>query len=194
MTVNRLSAFSAKVQLSAEELQILLNEPLQTPDSPQMLRLISFMLMKAEAATGIPFSQFPVTVELLSAQDGSLAAYFTAQNEPVGKSPQAKTVRLAARFPDRETLICCCTLLQQEAEQIMDSRFYQYQAFWILTLRVQRAKAGIVHHILLEYGTPFRLSAMNRAKLAEYGICIHEKNAIGKLCRNMGSGKRCPKG
>ena len=63
MTVNRLSAQSVKVQLTADELTVFLYDPAQPPDSPQMLRLISFMLAKAELASGIPFSSLPVTVE-----------------------------------------------------------------------------------------------------------------------------------
>lgn len=183
MTVQRLSASSVKVQLSAEELNVFLPAPARTPDSPQMLRLISFMLAKAEAASGIPFSALPVTVELLSAEDGSLAAYFTAQREqtPAVKSRQPKIVRLAARFTEAEALRQCCTLLRDQAAFIQNSILYQYRQQWVLFLKVKREKSSAMHHILAEHGSPYRLSVLGRARLSEYGTCVIEKDAVQRL-------------
>lgn len=178
MTVNRLSAQSVKVQLTADELTVFLYDPAQPPDSPQMLRLISFMLAKAELASGIPFSSLPVTVELLTANDGSLSAYFTVQTEQPQPKKQPKTVRLAAKFPDRSTLQRCCSLLRQQKEAILSSMLYEYRRQWILSLKLKRERAMPVHHVLLEYGKPFRLSPLNRARLSEYGSCIYEKDAV----------------
>lgn len=180
MTVHRLSAQSVKVQLTADELNVFLTDAAQSPDSPQMLRLLSFMLAKAESASGIPFSDLPVTVELLSTQDGGLAAYFTAQALPDTASGKghAKTVRLAARFPEQDTLKACCRQLRMEQPMILTSMLSRYRSQWILSLKLRRDQANAVHHLLLEYGSPFRLSALNRARLSEYGECICEKDAI----------------
>ena len=180
MTVNRLSAQSAKVQLSPEELRIFLTAPDDHPESPQMLRLISFLLLKAESVTGIPFSALPVTVELLRTQDGGLAAYFTAQTHAAEKSASG-SVRIAARFSDRKTLVQCCKLLRKEQDAVLKSRLHRYRTFLIIELKCSRAHAGAVRHLLLEFGTPFRMSAMNRAKLAEYGDCICETDAVAKI-------------
>lgn len=181
MTVNRLSAQSAKVQLTSEELRIFLTGPDDDPGSPQMLRLISFLILKAESVTGIPFSALPVTVELLRAQDGGLAAYFTAEKpaDPAADTP--KTMRFAARFPDRKTLIRCCRILQKKQDALLTSRLYRYQAFLILELKSRHLHAGTLRHLLLEFGAPFRLSVMNRAVLSEYGECIYERDAVARI-------------
>ncbi len=178
MTVQQLSAQSVKVQLTADELTVFLYDPDAPPDSPQVLRLISFMLSKAELATGIPFTAHPVTVELLTARDGSLSAYFTVQSAPAEKPKQAKTVRLAARFPDRSTLKSCCRLLREKQDAIISSRLYEYRCQFILTLKLRRAGAATVQHLLSEYGRPFRLSPLNRARLSEYGSCLCEQDAV----------------
>ena len=182
MTVQLLSAGSVKVQLSADEINVLLPAAARTPESPQMLRLISFMLEKAEAASGIPFSELPVTVELLSAADGSLAAYFTAKLPP---EPSAKNqrgiVRMAARFESGEPLRNCCKLLNADAGAIRNSLLYQYRQQLVLFLKIRREKASCIHHLLAEHGSPYRLSALNRARLSEYGKCLIEKDAVQKL-------------
>lgn len=189
MTVQRLSAGSVKVQLSAEELNVFLPASARTPDSPQMLRLISFMLAKAEAASGIPFSALPVTVELLSAEDGSLAAYFTAQREqpphPQTDARQPKIIRLAARFTEETPLRQCCALLYDQAASIRNSMLYQYRQQWVLFLKLKRENASVIHHILAEHGSPYRLSVLGRARLSEYGTCMIEKDAIQKLLQNI---------
>ena len=178
MTVQRLSAQSVKVQLTADELTVFLYDPDAPPDSPQVLRLISFMLSKAELATGIPFSALPVTVELLTAGDGSLSAYFTAQSTPAPQQRPPKTVRLAARFSDRSTLKHCCCLLREKQDAILSSRLYEYRRQFILTLKLKRTGAMPVQHLLSEYGRPFRLSPLNRARLSEYGSCLCEQDAV----------------
>ncbi|MBP0968405.1 MAG: adaptor protein MecA [Oscillospiraceae bacterium] len=178
MTVQRLSAQSVKVQLTADELTVFLYDPDAPPDSPQMMRLISFMLSRAELASGIPLTEMPVTVELLTAADGSLSAYFTVQSEPEKKQKPPKTVRFAARFSDRSTLKRCCVLLRARQEAILSSKLYEYRRQYVLTVRLKRSGAMQVHHLLLEYGRPFRMSALNRARLAEYGSCIFEQDAV----------------
>ena len=179
MTVERLSAYSVKVQLSADEMRVFLPDEPPVPDSPQMMRMLSFMLAKAEAVSGIAFSSLPVTVELLTAQDGSLSAYFSVQEQKTErKNAKPRIIRLAAQFSDRELLRACCTLLQKEQYGIRSSMLYRLQTAYILTLKLRRSRASAVHHMLLEYGRPFRLSAMNRARLSEYGICIFQQDAV----------------
>lgn len=179
MTVQRLSANAVKVQISADELRIFLPDSPQTPDSPQMLRMLSFMLAKAEAVSGIAFSALPVTVELLRNKDGGLAAYFSVQAEKPETHPyKPHTVRLAAQFAEPDMVRQCCGLLKNEQESIRSSVLYKYRTQWILTLRLKQLRASAIRHILLEYGKPFRLSAMNRARLAEYGVCIFGQNAV----------------
>lgn len=188
MTVQRLSAQSVKVQLSAEELHVFLPEEIRTPDSPQMLRLISFMLAKAELASGIAFSSLPVTVELLIPQEGGLVVYFTVSEEqPQKKNPpvrQSGIIRLAAKFTERDALRQCCTLLDKEAASIRSSILFRYKNHWILTLKLKRDHASAIHHILLEHGKPYRLSALNRARLNEYGTCIYEQDAVRKALQS----------
>lgn len=187
MTVQRLSAGTVKVQLSAEELDVFLPASARNPDSPQMLRLISFMLAKAEAASGIPFSSLPVTVELLGAEDGSLAAYFTAQREqsPPADTHQPRIIRLAARFAEEQPLRQCCALLYDQATSIRNSMLYRYRQQWVLFLKLKRENASVIHHILAEHGSPYRLSVLGRARLSEYGTCMIEKDAIQKLLQNI---------
>lgn len=182
MTVQRLSAYSVKVQLSQEELRVFLPDEPRTPDSPQMLRMLSFLLSKAEAVSGIAFSSLPVTVELMTAQDGSLAAYFTVQ-ETYSAKPKGKPrdIRLAAQFPERDPLYACCVLLKDEKESIRSSLLYRSASCWILTLRLRHARAAAIRHILLEYGRPYRLSPLNRARLSEYCECIYRQNAVEQI-------------
>ena len=182
MTVQRLSACSVKVQLSQEELRVFLPEAPQAPDSPQMLRMLSFLLSRAEAVSGIAFSALPVTVELITAEDGSLAAYFTVQQKQKSrKNGKSREIRLAAQFPDSALLIACCNQLQHEQESIKSSLLYRCCAQWILTLRLRHARAAAIRHILLEYGRPYRLSSLNRARLTEYGECIYRQNAVAQI-------------
>lgn len=184
MTVTRLSACAVKVHLTAEELHSFLPEEIPAAESPQMLRLLSFMLMHAEAGSGIRFSALPVTVELLTGSDGSLTAYFTAQlpSASAARKANAKHIRLAASFSDDKPLIACCKQLNVIA-QISNSALYQYGGQWILTLKLKRESAAHAHHILLEYGAPFRSSAVNKARLAEYGSCIYAENAVSSVLK-----------
>ena len=179
MTVERLSAYSVKVQLSADELRVFLSDEPPVPGSPQMMRMLSFMMAKAEAVSGIAFSTLPVTVELLNAQDGSLSAYFSVQESKQNRrSGKPRMLRLAARFSEPELLRQCCALLQKHSEGIRSSVLYSFRSGYVLTLKLRRSNASAVHHILLEYGKPFRMSAINRARLAEYGICIFSQDAV----------------
>ena len=182
MTVTQLSARSVKVQLTADELRFFLPDEAPPAESPQMLRLLAYMLMHAETGSSIPFSELPVTVELLTVADGGLIAYFTAQlPEHAPRSKASKTVRLAASFADYSALSACCRQLIQENNAILVSTLYQYGTHWILSLKLHRNTASHAHHILLEYGKPFRSSALNKAKLTEYGTCIYEKDAVSAV-------------
>ena len=185
MTVTRLSACAVKVQLTAEELQGFLPDETPAADSPQMLRLLSLMLMHAEAGSGIRFSALPVTVELLSGSDGSLTAYFTAQlpASPQKPKPQPQQVRLAASFSDYSTLKECCDQLSRAVPQICESTLHRCCAGWVLSLKTERSSAPHAHHLLLEYGKPFRSNAVNKARLAEYGHCIYAEDAVKAVVR-----------
>lgn len=183
MTVHRLSARSVKVILSAEELQFFVTEPDAAPDSPQMMRLLAVMLAQAERVSGIPFSQMPVTVELLRAQNGSLAVYFTAHSDQPEKPKRSRRdpVRLAARFADKEALRECCGQLRAHAETVRSSILCRYRGAFVLSLGLRRSGAQTVHHILMEYGRPYRLSAIGRARLTEYGECIYDRDAVTRI-------------
>lgn len=182
MTIHRLSASSVKVQLSAEEMRVFLPEEQRTPDSPQVLRMLSFLMAKAEAVSGIAFSAKPVTVELMTAQDGSLAAYFTVQEQPPEtKAGKQRTIRLAARFAGCEQLLACCKLLKSEQNAIRSSVLYKVKAQWILTVKLRHTRAAAIRHILLEYGSPYRLTAINRARLSEYAVCICDQDAVQQI-------------
>ena len=181
MTVTRLSACAVKVQLTAEELHRLLPEDVTSADSQQVLRLLSILLVHAEACSGIRFSALPVTVELLAGSDNSLTVYFTAKlPKPKRK---AKTIRLAARFSEYDVLSACCRQLIRSEARFSNSELYRCGSHWILTLKLNREYAQQVHHILLEYGKPYRSSTINKARLAEYGNCIHSEDAIRSILR-----------
>ncbi|MBR4200951.1 MAG: adaptor protein MecA [Oscillospiraceae bacterium] len=184
MTVNRLSAQSVKVQLSADELKHFLAESASAADAPQMMRLISMMLSHAESVSGIPFSEYPVTVELFAAPQGGLTAYFTVQM-PASRNDtpvQTKNVSTAAGFPDQKSLLSCCMQLSRHSSRILSSTLYRCRSRYILTLKLCRTGSGTVQHILLEYGLPFRLSPLNRARLSEFGTCLCEQDAVRAVC------------
>ncbi|MBR6107789.1 MAG: adaptor protein MecA [Oscillospiraceae bacterium] len=187
MTVQRLSAQSVKVQLSADELRLFLPETDAGNESPQMLRLISFMLAKAEAASGIAFSELPVTVELLTAPQGGLAAYFTVQVPPgaVPGGGQLRAVRIAARFSGDDALYRCCRQLAQHSSELQASALYRFREGYVLVLKLKHSHTGSLHHILMEFGRPFRLSLLNRARLAEYGTCLSEQDAVAAVCKSQ---------
>lgn len=186
MTVHRLSAQSVKIQLSADELKLFFSGPFTGgTESPQMMRLIAFLLAKAEAETGIPFSALPVTVELLAVPQGGIIAYFTVQREHGQRKGQTKSTRIAAGFRDRSALFICCMQLSRRKSDILNSMLFRYRTGWILTLKLRRGSAAGLHRLLLEYGEPFRLSAVNRARLAEYGQCLYEKDAVASVCKEQ---------
>lgn len=184
MTVTQLSARSVKVQLTAEELRRLLPEQAPPAESPQLLRLLGMMLVHAEAHSGIPFSDLPVTVELLAAPDGGLAVYFTVRQEQERHTVPPKTVRLAAEFTEYSTLAECCRHLMREQDSILSSTLHQYRETWVLSLKMPRTQAAHTHHLLLEYGRPFRSSALNKARLAEYGICVYKDDAVRSVAQS----------
>lgn len=180
MTINQLSAQSVKVQLTADELRMFLPEKEQDTDSPQMLRLISMLLMKAEHYSAIPFSELPVTVELLGAPDGGLVAYFTAQlPQDTAKRGRAKNARkLAAEFSDTGDLRACCVRLCMYNEALSASVLYRYHGCYILILRLKHGKSELPRHLMLEYGRPYRLTGITSARLEEYGRLICGEDAV----------------
>ncbi len=185
MTVHRLSAQSVKVQLSADELKLFLSEPVFSgAASPRLMRLIALLLAKAEASTGIPFSALPVTVELLALPQGGMAVYFTVQRNPMqkGGSARKKATRIAAQFAEYSALRTCCMQLSHRADAILNSSLYRCNTAWILTLKLRRGSSAGLHRLLLEYGAPYRLTAVNRAKLSEYGTCLYERDAVSAVC------------
>ena len=176
MTIQRLSAESVKIQLSAAELKPVLEDAAGNADSPQMLRLISALLRKAEEMFAIPFSAHPVTVELLAAPDGGLEVYLTMQR-PLPERPPSGTIRLSARFRERDTLRRCCIHLMQGGG-ITQSMLYRHADCYVLSLRVKRGNAARIRHILTEFGMLYPLSAVNRARLAEFGRVLVQQDAV----------------
>lgn len=188
MTMEQLSAQTVKIQLSETELQVFLHEPQNAdPNSPQMLRLISFLLAKAELYCEIPFSQGQVTVELLAAPDGGLVFYFTccdaSQPDTMASTtlPQHKTVRLAGRFLDYGDLQAYCKQLLRTGIQCAESSLYEVSKGWILLLRLSGNDAARPRHLLGEFGTPLRYNLLLRARLAEYGTCRYARNAAAQI-------------
>lgn len=185
MMIQRLSAVSVKLRLSADELQAVFAQAQADADSPQMARLISYLLLRAEAVSGIPFSDVPVTVELLRAEDGGLCVYFTAQQPAPCRSPakrkRSRPVSLAAEFAQQGDLRECCTRLQERAEHIRGSALYRSNHAYILTVRTDRIHAAFPRHILTEYGTPYPMTAVSAARLSEFGSCIHAQNAVQQI-------------
>ena len=189
MTMEQLSAYTVKIQLSQEELPLLLPQGTYSSDSEPVLHMISFLLTRAEAFTGIPFTQQQVTAELLSASDGGLILYLTAMDhsppmpkKAAGYKPH-KTKRIAAAFVDRIPLQQCCTVLQHSLPQIPASRLYQLQQQWILLLQIHTQNESCCKHILQEYGRLYPHSPLQLAQLDEYGICLHPHNAVARILK-----------
>jgi negative regulator of genetic competence, sporulation and motility len=183
MTIQQLSAQAVKIQLTAEELHHLLRQNGLNGNSPHLPDLIAFLLVQAESASQIPFSQSAVQVELMQDSTGGLTVYFSAEPNALHRSG-GKTVRLGARFPDYDALRACCRKLLDEQSVILSSSLYRYRGEHVLVLRLVRTGAALPHHLLLEYGHPFRLSQMNRARLNENGICICPGDAVQTVCRS----------
>lgn len=179
MTIQQLSAQAVRVQLTAQELHRYVSKKPPAADAPGWLPLIAWLLRQAEAASGIPFSGNAVAVELIPDAHGGITVYFSLHRSTrqMPGSP-GRSVRLAARFPDLRTLSACCRRLAEESAVIAGSRLYRCQGEYILMLRMLRTGAAMPHHLLLEYGAPFRLSAMNRARLSEHGECIYDRDAV----------------
>lgn len=181
MTIQQLSAQAVKIQLTAEELHHLLRQNELNGDSPRLPDLIAFLLVQAEFASQIPFSQSAVQVELMQDSTGGLTVYFSAEPRSAHKSG-GRTVRLGARFPDYAALRACCQKLRDEESVILSSSLYRYRGEHVLLLRLVRTGAALPHHLLLEYGHPFRLSPMNRARLTENGSLIYPNDAVQTVC------------
>ena len=171
MTIHQLSAACVKVQVTAEEYQ------LYADAQEGMLRLIAQMLSQAERISRIPFSQMPITAELLSMPDGGFSAYFSV--DPA--SPPVRTHWLAARFPAVSEAALCCRQLLPMQDAILQSMLYRDAAGYVLSVKAPRKTSAAVRHILLEYGRPLRLTQIARARLNEYGTVIHASHAVEAL-------------
>lgn len=183
MTMEQLSMQTVKVQLSPTELQVFLHDTQDIdPNSPQMLRLISFLLAKSELYCEIPFSKTQVTVELLPASDGGLIFYFTCCEEADTKPRyHGKHIRLAGKFCQYSDLRECCRQILQNGIRCSDSSLYQISGSWILLLHLAGKYSGMAKHLLLEFGTLLPFSTLLRAGLEEHGTCIHRKQAAAKI-------------
>ena len=183
MTMEQLSAQTVKIQLSLTELKVFLHDSQDiSPNSPQMLRLISFLLAKSELYCEIPFSEGQVTVELLSASDGGLIFYFTCcPNIPKQQKKNSHAVRYLSMFPLYADLQECCKQLLKHEIQCANSRLYQCKSGWVLLVHPNGKKNTVCQHLLAEYGTPLPDSPLLRARLEEYGRCLYEKNAAAAI-------------
>lgn len=186
MTIQQLSAQAVKIRLTAEELHRFLRQPglkhdLQS-DTPHLTELIACLLAQAEAVCQIPFSGNAVQVELMQEGSGGLTVYFSVKP----RQQSGQTVRLAARFADQRALADCCVQLSREQDVILSSSLWRYRGEPVLLLRLIRTGAALPHHLLLEYGRPFRLSAMNRARLTENGTCIYADSAVEHVLSDRG--------
>ena len=171
MTIHQLSAACVKVQVTAEEYNT------HAGSRQGMLCLIARMLSEAERISRIPFTRLPVAAELLAMPDGGISAYFSVRRSP-------RTCWLAARFPDAGTVRVCCRLIAPHLPQILHSMLYRGRAGYVLTLKMPRASSAAVRHILGEYGTPFRLTQITRARLTEYAVLLHAEQAVQNVIRN----------
>ena len=176
MTIQQLSARSVKVHIHAEELRTLMISG-SDPESMQILDLIGLMLTQAEAFSRIPFSVSTVSVEILTDSAGGLTAYFSLERQ-AETVPRTSTLHLSAAFPDKQTIRACCRRFSGDKHPILGSTAYQYKDCWILILKLMRSDAAQPYHLLLEYGRPFRLTPLNRARLSEYGKCLFRRNAV----------------
>lgn len=167
MTIHQLSPICVKVQVTAEEARCC-----TAPEG--ITRLIYQMLLRAEEISRIPLSALPVSVELLAMPEGGMTAYFTVIHRG------NRTRWRAARFSDYGALKACCRQLTAFRGEIRKSTLHRYHGEWVLSLQASQ-DAAAPRHLLLEYGRPYRLSGLNRARLCELGDCLHEANAIDKI-------------
>ena len=181
MVIEKLSAQTAKIRLTKQELAHI-REEMQTR-TVWLPQVAAVLMQQAETAVGIPFSQNPVAVELLSDTEGGAAVYFSIlRQEPVRGN--RRTVRLAARFPDRTSASKCASQLIRNQNLILRSEAYTMNNEWILCLKMIRSGASVLHHALLEYGKPYRLTPVSSSRLLEYGTCQYAENAVRHLAES----------
>ena len=183
MTMEQLSEHSVKIQLSDSEMKVFLQGDDGTnPNSPQMMRLIAFLIAKAELFCDIPFSQGKVAVEQLPALDGGVVYYFTSVHDSISqKSILPKYVHLAAAFDEYENLRSFCQLIKVQQIPLIDSSLFQAAHVWYFFMLSIRKNAEKQKHLLMEYGLPISDSHVLRAWLDEHGTCIYPKNASAKI-------------
>ncbi len=181
MVIEKLSAQTAKIKLTGQELACIREE--MQAESVWLPKVAAVLMQQAEIAVGIPFSQNPVAVELLSDAEGGAAVYFSIlRREPVREN--RRTVRLAARFPDRASASMCAGQLLRNQNFILRSEAYTLGREWILCVKMIRSGASVLHHVLLEYGKPYRLTPVSLSRLTEHGVCQYADNAVRQLAES----------
>ena len=178
MVIEKLSEQAVKCRISGAELV-----QLRRQGGNDLPALVVPLLRHAEAVSGIPFSRFPVAVELLAEANGGMAVYFSLC-PPRRKARNRRTVRLAAVFTDRAALHACAVQLRKNESIILRSEAFLLENSRVLCLKLTRTGASAVHHILLEYGKPYRLSAVSLARLKEHGRCMYAENAVRQLAES----------
>ena len=178
MVIEKLSDKTAKIRLNQQELDQLRSQ--LKAKTVCMQQILTVLMEQAERAIGIPFSQNPVTVELLTDAAGGIALYFSVMSRKP-KRENRRTVRLAAAFPNRTAVSQCCQQLSRNQNLILRSEAYTMEREWILSVKMIRTGAAVLHHILLEYGRPYRLTPVGMARLSENGECQYAENAVREL-------------
>lgn len=178
MTMEQLSAYTVKIQIPPEELQMLIPPEETQQSTEQMQRMLVFLLTRAESFSGIPFRSSKVTVELLPTQEGGAIVYLTAKLPSAPRCTIQARSRAAAMFADEQTLRRCCAALQCHMEQESSSSLYRVKGGWLLILSRLPANSRIPQHFLQEFGQPCVLSPPAMARLEEYGECVCRQDAI----------------
>lgn len=183
MTLEQLSASTVKIQLSETEVSVFLQDAQNyDPNSPQMLRLMSFLLAKAELFCEIPFSKGQVSVEMLNADDGGMIVYFSAvaekQNAPF---TQCKTTSLTGMFGSYTDLVDYCRQILHRKIKLSGSILYQIGSDYLLLMQFRGKQDDAALHLLLEFGNSVDTTPLLRARLAEYGVCLIDKNAVRRI-------------
>lgn len=183
MTLEQLSPQTVKVQLAPSELAVFLQEPQgYDTDSPQMLRLISFLIAKAELFCEVPFSQGQVTVELFATEEGGLTVYLSCCQAPHSRRREkSHAAQYAGAFAAEDDLRSYCRQLLAADIHLCESSLYRFENHYVLLLRLNGKARNFPQYLLAEYGQPLAVTALLRAKLAEFGECLLEKNAVHQL-------------
>lgn len=175
MTIQKLSPESVKIHLSTEEMRSALHH--QSGGSNRMTKLIGTLMYQAESKSRIPFSQSQVSVELLTDNQGGMNVYFSLVRKNEGSGKKGK-IHIAASFSDHAVLAQCCRRMMNERVSLKKSTIYQCENVWIIVLTVDKNSASYPYHMLMEYGRPYRMTSVNRARLSENSICLFKDHAV----------------